>query len=85
VAVCLLFERVGLERQLNPFGVDCGFWGRFEARFYRVEGALVFRLNTTWIVSIVALVAAIVLDRDVCILTIVGYRDALWWEFAWQG
>lgn len=58
--------------------------GAFRGAFYRVEGASVFRLNTTWIVSIVALVAAIIWI-GMFAYSHVGYRDALWWEFAWQG
>ncbi|MFT6677308.1 MAG: phosphatidylglycerol lysyltransferase [Sulfitobacter sp.] len=58
--------------------------GAFKGAFYRVEGASVFRLNTTWIVSVLALFAAI-FWIGLFAYSHVEYRDALWWDFAWHG
>lgn len=58
--------------------------GLFRSAFYRAESASVFRLNGTWIVSLVTLLAAITWIGAMS-YSHVEYRDALWWEFAWAG
>ncbi len=55
----------------------------FRSAFYRVEAASVFRLNGTWIVSILALMAAIFWIGFFA-YSHVEYRDALWWRFAFD-
>lgn len=55
----------------------------FRSAFYRAERASVFRLNGTWIVSLVTLLAAITWIGAMS-YSHVEYRDALWWEFAWH-
>lgn len=57
--------------------------GLFRSAFYRVESASVFRLNTTWIVSVITLLVAITWIGALSYSN-VEYRDDLWWEFAWQ-
>ena len=61
-----------------------GLLGLFRSAFYRVESASVFRLNGTWIVSLVTLFVAITWIGALSYSN-VEYRDALWWEFAWHG
>jgi phosphatidylglycerol lysyltransferase len=61
-----------------------GLLAAFRTAFYRVERASVFRLNATWIVSILALMAA-VFWIGLFAYDHVQYRDALWWDFAWNG
>lgn len=61
-----------------------GILGVFKSAFYRVEGASVFRLNTAWIVSLAALLAAITWVGFFA-YSHVQYRDALWWDFALHG
>lgn len=58
--------------------------GAFRSAFYRVENASVFRLNTTWIISILALLAAI-FWVGLFAYSHVEYSDALWWQFALHG
>ncbi|MGB3243049.1 MAG: bifunctional lysylphosphatidylglycerol flippase/synthetase MprF [Sulfitobacter sp.] len=65
-------------------GVTIAILGVFRTAFYRVENASVFRLNTTWIVSILALMAAI-FWIGLFAYSHVEYRDALWWQFAFDG
>ncbi|NIZ12742.1 bifunctional lysylphosphatidylglycerol flippase/synthetase MprF [Phaeobacter sp. HF9A] len=55
--------------------------GSFRSAFYRVEATSVFRLNTAWIVSVLALMAAI-FWIGLFAYSHVEYRDALWWKFA---
>ncbi|MGI9364434.1 MAG: bifunctional lysylphosphatidylglycerol flippase/synthetase MprF [Rhizobiaceae bacterium] len=57
--------------------------GAFRSAFYRVESASVFRLNGTWIISLVTLLAVITWVGSMS-YSHVEYRDALWWEFAWH-
>jgi phosphatidylglycerol lysyltransferase len=61
-----------------------GLLGLFRSAFYRAESVSVFRLNGTWIVSLITLFAAITWIGALS-YSHVEYRDALWWEFAWQG
>lgn len=61
--------------------VTLALLGAFRSAFYRVETASVFRLNASWIVSIVALLAAI-FWIGLFAYSHVEYRDALWWQFA---
>ncbi len=61
-----------------------GLLGMFRSAFYRVESASVFRLNGTWIISLVTLLAAITWIGALSYSN-VDYRDALWWDFAWHG
>jgi phosphatidylglycerol lysyltransferase len=56
----------------------------FRSAFYRVEGVSVFRLNTAWIVSLAALLAAVTWVGFFA-YSHVQYRDALWWDFALHG
>ncbi|MCA8867927.1 MAG: bifunctional lysylphosphatidylglycerol flippase/synthetase MprF [Rhodobacteraceae bacterium] len=58
--------------------------GLFRPAFYRADGGSVFRLNGTWIVSILALLAA-VFWIGLFAYSHVPYRNALWWDFAWHG
>lgn len=58
--------------------------GLFRPAFYRADGASVFRLNRTWIISIFALMAA-VFWIGLFAHSHVPYRTALWWEFTWHG
>lgn len=56
----------------------------FRSAFYRVEGASVFRLNTAWIVSLAALLAAVTWVGFFA-YSHVEYRDAFLWDFALHG
>lgn len=58
--------------------------GAFRSAFYRVEATSVFRLNTAWVVSILALMA-VVFWIGFFAYSHVEYRDALWWRFALDG
>ena len=58
--------------------------GLFRPAFYRADSASVFRLNATWLVSILALVAAI-FWIGLFVHAHVPYRNALWWDFTWHG
>jgi phosphatidylglycerol lysyltransferase len=58
--------------------------GAFRSAFYRVEAPSVFRLNTAWIVSLAALLAAVTWVGFFA-YSHVEYRDTLWWEFALRG
>lgn len=61
-----------------------GILGAFRSAFYRVERAEVFRLNTAWIVSIAALLAAVTWV-GLFAYSNVHYRDTLLWDFALRG
>ncbi len=61
-----------------------GLLGAFRSAFYRVETSSVFRLNGAWMVSILALLAA-VFWIGLFAYSHVDYRNALWWQFALQG
>ena len=56
----------------------------FKSAFYRVEGASVFRLNSTWIVSVVTLLA-VTIWIGIFAYSHVDYKNDLWWEFALHG
>lgn len=58
--------------------------GLFRPAFYRADGASVFRLNAAWIVSVIALMAA-VFWIGLFAHSHVPYRNALWWDFTWHG
>lgn len=58
--------------------------GFFRPAFYRADGASVFRLNASWIVSVVGLMAA-VFWIGLFAHSHVPYRTALWWDFTWHG
>ena len=58
--------------------------GVFRPAFYRAEATSVFRLNGTWVVSILALMAA-VFWIGLFAHSHVPYRNALWWDFTWHG
>ncbi|MDU9004581.1 bifunctional lysylphosphatidylglycerol flippase/synthetase MprF [Sedimentitalea todarodis] len=64
--------------------ISLGVLGAFRSAFYRVEAVSVFRLNATWLVSILALLAAIFWIGFFA-YSHVEYRDALWWQFAFDG
>ncbi|MGY9049521.1 hypothetical protein P775_24140 [Puniceibacterium antarcticum] len=55
--------------------------GAFRSVFYRVETASVFRLNGAWMVSILALLAA-VFWIGLFAYSHVDYSNELWWQFA---
>ena len=61
-----------------------GLLGLFRSAFYRVEEGSVFRLNGTWIVSLLTLMVAVTWVGFVSYRN-VDYSDALWWQFAWHG
>lgn len=61
-----------------------GILGLFRPAFYRAEATSVFRLNGTWIISTVALCAA-VFWIGLFAHSHVPYRNALWWDFTWHG
>jgi phosphatidylglycerol lysyltransferase len=56
----------------------------FRGAFYRVEGGSVFRLDARWVVSLVGLLSALIWIGALAHSN-VAYRDALWWQFAWNG
>ncbi len=58
--------------------------GLFRPAFYRAESASVFRLNGPWIVSTIALLAA-VFWIGLFAHSHIPYRNALWWDFALHG
>lgn len=58
--------------------------GLFRPAFYRADSVSVFRLNTTWIVSILTLLAA-VFWIGLFAHSHVPYRNELWWDFSWHG
>lgn len=58
--------------------------GLFRAAFYRADSASVFHLNTTWVVSIITLMAA-VFWIGLFAHSHVPYRNELWWDFSWHG
>ncbi|MEQ5872414.1 bifunctional lysylphosphatidylglycerol flippase/synthetase MprF [Sagittula sp. NFXS13] len=52
--------------------------------FYRAEGIALFRLDRRWILSILVLAAAI-FWIGLFAYDHVDYRNALWWQFSWNG
>jgi phosphatidylglycerol lysyltransferase len=60
------------------------FLGLFRSSFYREDGRSIFRLDSLWTISIVALLGA-VFWVGMLAHRHVAYRDDLWWEFAWSG
>jgi phosphatidylglycerol lysyltransferase len=62
-------------------GLTLGLLGAFRSAFYRANTASVFRLNDVWIISILALLAAI-FWIGLFAYSHVEYRDALLWQFA---
>lgn len=58
--------------------------GLFRPAFYRAEPASLFRLDAAWIVSIIALMAA-VFWIGLFAHSHIPYRNALWWDFTWHG
>ncbi len=58
--------------------------GVFRSAFYRVESTSLFRLNSAWIISLAALLAAVTWVGFFA-YSHVEYRDALWWDFALRG
>jgi phosphatidylglycerol lysyltransferase len=56
----------------------------FRSAFYRVDGASVFQLNSTWIVSVIILFAVVVWFGFFA-YSHVAYKDELWWSFALDG
>ncbi|WP_347312675.1 bifunctional lysylphosphatidylglycerol flippase/synthetase MprF [Defluviimonas sp. SAOS-178_SWC] len=61
-----------------------GLLALFRPAFYRIEGGTLFRLDGAWIVSLAALLATIIWIGFV-VHAHTAYRDALWWQVAWQG
>lgn len=64
--------------------ISTSILGAFKSAFYRVDGASVFRLNTTWLISLAALLGAVTWV-GLFAYSNVPYRDALWWDFALRG
>jgi len=64
--------------------VTFGILGVFRSAFYRIEGASAFRLNGAWIVSLMALLAAVTWVGFFA-YSHVQYRDAQLWDFALHG
>lgn len=58
--------------------------GVFRPAFYRADNDSVFRLSGTWLLSILALAAAI-FWIGLFAHSHVPYRNALWWDFTWHG
>lgn len=58
--------------------------GLLRPAFYRAEGISLFRLDRRWIVSILVLSAAI-FWIGLFAYDHVEYRNALWWQFSWNG
>jgi phosphatidylglycerol lysyltransferase len=56
----------------------------FRSAFYRVDGASVFQLNGTWLVSVIILFAVVVWFGFFA-YSHVAYKDELWWNFALDG
>ena len=56
----------------------------FRGAFYRVAGGSVFRIDARWVLSLVGLLSALIWIGALAHSN-VAYRDALWWQFAWQG
>lgn len=56
----------------------------FRSAFYRVDGASIFQLNSTWIVSVLILFAVVVWF-GVFAYSHVAYQNELWWNFALDG
>lgn len=61
-----------------------GILGLFRSAFYRVRQTSVFRLNGAWLAGVLALVLP-VFWLGFFAYGHVAYRDALWWDFAWDG
>ena len=61
-----------------------GVLGLFRPAFYRADSVSVFRLNGTWIVSILALLAA-AFWIGLFAYSHLPYRNVLWWDFTWHG
>jgi phosphatidylglycerol lysyltransferase len=58
--------------------------GLFRGAFYRVAGGSVFRLDARWVFSLIGLLSAMIWIGALA-QSNVAYRDALWWQFAWNG
>lgn len=58
--------------------------GPFRSAFYRVRHSSVFRLNGPWLAGILTLVLPI-FWLGFFAYEHVAYRNALWWDFAWDG
>ncbi|MBQ0832673.1 bifunctional lysylphosphatidylglycerol flippase/synthetase MprF [Marinobacter sp.] len=58
--------------------------GLFRPAFYRADSVSVFRLNGAWIVTTLALLAA-VFWIGIFAHSHLPYRNALWWDFTWHG
>lgn len=58
--------------------------GLFRPAFYRADSVSVFRLSGTWIISTLALLAA-VFWIGFFAQSHLSYRNALWWDFTWRG
>jgi phosphatidylglycerol lysyltransferase len=58
--------------------------GLFRPAFYRADSVSVFRLNGTWVVTTLALLAA-VFWIGLFAYSHSPYRNVLWWDFTWHG
>lgn len=58
--------------------------GLLRPAFYRAEGSSLLRLDRRWILSILVLAAAI-FWIGLFAYDHVDYRNALWWQFSWNG
>ena len=92
-AVAMVLLAIGLVASLAKgldwkealsLAVSLAVLGLFRGAFYRVRGASVFRLSTAWLVSLLGLLAT-AFWLGLFAYGHVAYRDALWWDFAWDG
>ena len=92
-AVAMVLLAVGLVASLAKgldwkealsLAISLGMLGLFRGAFYRVRNVSVFRLSSAWLVSVVGLLAT-VFWVGLFAYGHVAYRDALWWNFAWNG
>jgi phosphatidylglycerol lysyltransferase len=81
--VASIFKGLDWEEAIGMV-LTLGLLGAFRPAFYRANAASVFHLNGTWIISILALLAAI-FWIGLFDYSHVEYRDAIWWQFAVDG
>ncbi|MFT4960999.1 MAG: phosphatidylglycerol lysyltransferase [Paracoccaceae bacterium] len=81
--VATLFKQPGWIESISLI-TSFGILLLFKSAFYRVDGASIFRLNGTWIVSVITLFAVVVWI-GVFAYSHVAYQDDLWWDFALKG
>ena len=79
---CSLVKGLDWEEAIGLL-MTIGLLGLFRSAFYRADSTSVFRLNGTWIVTLVTLFAAITWIGALSYSN-VEYSHALWWDFAWH-